>query len=1137
MEIVSLIKELRENKVAVKLVDNQLEVTLFKEDINPALLEALKAQKQKVIDYLSSISIKASSREIPKIELLDSYPVSNAQLRIWLESQAEKASIAYHMPFEMHLTEAYDISILEQAIQYLIDRHEILRTVFRLDGNKELRQYIIPPEELRFRLDYQDFCNNPEGKKQAQAYIKAQVTIPFDLAQGLLIKACVLQYKADGYILFFNMHHIICDAWSIPVLKQEFLIVYKSLLAGEIPELPALRIQYKDYASWHVNRLRSELLAEQKQYWRNQFLDEIPVLEFPQKNIRPPIKTYNGQILGTYFGKELTELVHAYQREQGGSLFMVVLSILYVMLSRYTGVHDIVVGCPFAAREHVELKNQIGFYTNTLAIRNQLEKPDTFDHFFSKVKQSVLDAFTHQQYPFDQLVEDLNLKKDLSRNPLFDVMLVVLPDGSTGEGEILETGANTIVRGESTTSKFDLLIYIKETGKDISFKIEYNTDLFEESLIGQFIKHYKKMIALLLQQPGKKIAGINYLSEEVVRNTGINHKNYQPTTVISLFEKQVEQTPDAVAVCFEDTFLSYRQLNEQVNRVAFYLRSQHQQTRGINVGVMLYRSHFNVIAMLGVIKSGACYVPIDAKYHEDRRQYIINDAEIASIISTTDVQEHFSMGEAKVIHLDTFDFSEWKAENPIVENTLDDAAFIIYTSGSTGNPKGVIQTHRMLSNLIQWNIYDAGIPSGLKHLQYTSFSFDVSLQDCWFVLSGGGTLYITSESLKIDFQKLFLYIVEKGVEVLSFPFSALSNFFEFVGEVFNQKHKLKHIISSGEQLTIGKAMEKFLSGSPAVKLHNHYGPSETHVVTSYTLSAKENNLPKYVPIGKPVANTTIYLLDENLQPVPEKVIGEIYVGGEHLAVGYVKLPELTKERFIVNPFDDEKRLYKTGDLGYKDANGIITYLGRNDNQVKIRGYRIELAEIKNTLLTQEGIQQAYVGIVERDNEKAIVAYVSGEKSSDRQFIKKELSKQLPEYMVPAYIVALNYIPLTPNGKIDVSKLPDVGEEALVKAVYLEAKTEIEKTLLGIWEEILGISSIGILDNFFELGGHSLQITRMLYEINKAFDINLQMKNVFSSQCVQELAQLIADEIAFKKGIATDQTEEIIANKKSEIWEI
>lgn len=1103
METVSLIKELREQGVRVKLIDNQLEIAMLTKEIDPTLLQKLKNQKQDIINYLSSISTKNVYQEIPKVEISDSYVVSNAQLRLWLESQSEKASVAYHMPFEMYL-EGYDIIILEKAIQYVIKRHEILRTVFRLDADKELKQYVLPQENVCFDIDYKDFTGGPDGETKAQKYIKTLVDIPFKLDKGPLIRTSVIQYKTNSFIFFCNLHHIICDAWSIPILKQEILMVYESLCAKETPNLSELRIQYKDYAFWYVNGLQNRLWDRQKKYWLSQFKDEIPVLEFPSKNTRPPVKTYNGQTLRTYFGREESSMIRTYQRQEGGSLYMVILSTLYIMLSRYTGAKDMVIGCPIAAREHMDLKNQIGFYTNTLAMRNQLETIDTFKSFFSKVKQSVLEAHDHQQYPFDQLVNDLELKKDLSRNPLFDVMLVVLPDAGVAE-KINEEETNSIVLEKNTTSKFDLLFTVEERSENLSFKIEYNSDLYEESLIRQFIGHYKKMVRIVLSQPQKRIASINYLSEKGLQNSNINPTNYQPNTVISLFEKQVIKTPDAIAVCYKDITLTYKQLNEHANQIAFYLKDLEKQTKNKNIGVLLERSHFNVIAMIGVIKSGACYVPIDAKYSEDRKTYIINDAEITTILSTTDICDKTFIDKAKVICLDNFTFSNWDSKNPSVINSLKDSSYIIYTSGSTGNPKGVIQTHRTLSNLIQWNIYDADIEYDLKYLQYSSFSFDMSLQDCWSVLSAGGTLFITPELMKINFSRLVSYIVEKDIKVLSFPFSALSNFFEFIDDEFIKEHELKHIISTGEQLTVGNGIEKFLLEFPEVKLHNHYGPSETHVVTSYTVCAEENNITPHVPIGKPVANTTIYILDKDLQPVPEQVVGEIYIGGEHLAMGYVKLPKLTEERFIANPLNKKERLYSTGDLGYRNDEGIITYLGRNDDQVKIRGYRIELAEIKKAILSYSNIHQVHIDVINRKNEKVIVAYVAGNEVVSRQLLHRELGKQLPKYMIPSYIVTVSHIPLNSNGKIAKNELPEITDESLVKAIYVAPKTKIERELVIIWEKILDISSIGILDNFFELGGHSLKMSKMLNWVKTELEVEITFELFLSDPTIESMA--------------------------------
>ncbi|MEO8240558.1 MAG: amino acid adenylation domain-containing protein, partial [Flavobacterium sp.] len=1027
----------------------------------------------------------------------------------------------------------------EQALLYVIDRHEILRTVLRLNSENELNQYILPLDKINFKVDYKDFSAVDNVLTEIDKHIETVTNAEFDLENGPLIRVALLKYQSNSYYFYCNMHHIICDAWSIPILKNEILQAYNALKAGNIPLLPELKIQYKDFAAWSLQNLKEASFTKQKAYWLEKFSGQIPVLDFPVKGIRPPVKTYEGETLKTYFNKETSGLIQSYQKSKGASLHMIMTATLHVILAKYTGNEDIIIGSPFAAREHIDLNNQIGFYTNTLAIRNKLEKSDSFDTFFNQVKQTLLEGLTNQQYPFEELVKELKLRKDPSRNPLFDVMLVVMPKtGSNNHQSDNDDDLETITKEKNTTSKFDLLVYVEEAENDLlSLKIEYNTDLFEEKFIRQFIAHYKKIVALLLTQPEEKISTLNYLEGQIgIQNHEIDLQRYKEETVISFFENQVKTTPDAVALVYDNVTMTYRQINNYSNQIAEYLRENHDITPNTNVGVLLNRSQYNVIAMLGVIKSGGCYVPVDNKYLGERKKYIIKDAAIETILTTGDIR--VGVDNVDIIYLDEFEFTEQLVENPSVVNNIEDHSFIIYTSGSTGNPKGVIQTHKMLCNLIQWNINDSGIETGLKHLQYTSFSFDVSLQDVWFVLGSGGMLYITPESMKLDFDSLSHYITENKVEVLCFPFSALSSFFDFTNQEFFDRHQLKHIISSGEQLIVGRSLEKFLLEFPHVKLHNHYGPSETHVVTSYTLSAQAGNIINYVPIGKPLPNTTIYLLHHNLQPVPEKVIGEIYVGGYNLAKGYVNLPELTQTRFILNPFDAAQKLYKTGDLAYVDFSGTLIYLGRNDTQVKIRGYRIELEEIELQILKfSNSIEHAVVEAKKINNENVLAVYYVSQSDLNKNEIVSFLKSKLPDYMIPNFYIKLENIPLTSNGKVDRKALPNVVLENNISSEYVAPTNETETKLAAIWQEILNVEKVGIMDNFFELGGHSLYVVRMIYKINEVFGIKMKMKDVFTMQNIYELAQSVENEVVFTTGINAIISEDITNNKNSEIWEI
>jgi len=988
------------------------------------------------------------AEEIPALNEASSYPVSSAQLVIWLESQSEPFSLLHHIPLKIVFKGRQDIPSLMKAIRYSLDRHEILRTVFRLDGHQELRQYILPAAASIVDIECKDFTREPDPIEQAGNYIKEDNHRLFDLEEGPLVRTALLKCADDHYILYCSFHQLICDAESVAILKKEILTSYEAFKKGQSPSLPSLQIQYKDYTIWHLQQLHANAFREQQQYWLQQLGDDLPVLNFPAKQTRPPVKTYNGATLKTYISLAVTAQVKAYAHRNNGSLLTVIAATLHAILSRYTNTGDIIIGCPLSIRKQAGLEDQVGVYTNTVAIRNQLQPGDSFDSFFQQLRKVVADAQANGQYPFEQLLKDLPVKDDPSRNPVFDVMLAV-NSRQTEDDDPGVTDENIVAGEENKSSRFNLLVAVDEAGDRLLLNIEYNTDLFETTLIRQFIQHYKILMTALLADPAKPISAISYLSEDEKVLTGEADTRYSHDGVIRYFEQQVQKTPDRIALQFGDYIFTYRELNERANQLAHHLRDACKLTSQSRIAVMLDRSHLNVIAMIGVMKSGACYVPVDQHNTVQHIQHILNDAAIEVVLTATRLVEPGTTTALHTICLDTFDYPAWSNSNPLPMNTLDDASFLVYISDPTDDPKGVMQTHRMLNNLVQWNIYHSGIDTGLKHLQYCSFSTEISIQDCWFVLSSGGTLFITPEIMQTDFMALADYIVENGIGVLSFPFAAMTVFFNELMSTFHTRHQVRHIISSGEQLTVNKMLDNFLQQNPDVKLHNHYGPSETHVVTSYTMSKGGDGIIAYAPIGKPVPNTFIHLLDKNLQPVPKKVVGEIYIGGEHLAAGYLNLPLLTAERFINSPFDKEQILYKTGDLAFADYNGNIIYLDH-------------LTEQKSA-------------------------------SPDK------------------WAKAIRPLPARPGA----GQAP-VG--------YIAPRTEVEKRLIDIWKNVLGLKRISVTDKFFELGGHSLHITKMLYEINKVFGTRLQVKTILAAQNAQELAQSIEDEMSFSSGADTNLDE-------------
>ena len=645
-----------------------------------------------------------------------------------------------------------------------------------------------------------------------------------------------------------------------------------------------------------------------------------------------------------------------------------------------------------------------------------------------------------------------------------------------------------------TSLPFSLSTNKNDGGLELS--ICYEGSFVKNYLVNHFLNTIKNWLLHLKSYIDESIDKISIVSAlekkqllEEFNNTTVNYP--KDKTVIDLFEKQVSKTPEATALVFEEISLTYSQLNEQSNRLAHYLRDNYSDiSKGVNIGVLLDRSLESVVAMIGVIKSGYCYVPINSSYPKDRIDYIIKDGNIRCLLTQTSLISRFNLEVEDHIDLKSFDFSQNDSRNQLIINDFEDNAFIIYTSGSTGIPKGVVQTHKMLSNLINWNIKDSGISLGLRHLQYTSFSFDVSLQDCWFTFSGGGMLYISNKDIRLDFSSLLNYIVDNKLEVLSFPFSALNSLFNENNLVDFDNHEIKHIISSGEQLLVNQPLNDFLFKNITVKLHNHYGPSETHVVTSHTMSVEYENLVSYSPIGKPISNTQIYILDETLNPVPIGVHGEIYIGGYNLAQGYLNLLKATEERFIVHPIKGEQRLYKTGDLAFWESNGIITYLGRNDDQVKIRGYRIELGEIEQSILRFKGVKQVVAEVKNIGENKAIVVYIVSEEDIDKQSLREFISQSLPEYMIPSYFVDLDAIPLTENGKIDRKALPEVDDTAIIKKEYVAPRNEMEEQLAKIWQEVLGVEKIGIMDNFFELGGNSMSAINLMHVMKDKFFIEI-----------------------------------------------
>lgn len=1110
-----LISELKSRNIHLSVEKDELVVDFDGNELPGELISKIKDNKFLLIEYLGKYGESFDYIEIPLVSENQNYEISSAQRRLWILSQFEEGSVAYNISNSTYLNQDIDIACFKRAIDSTIERHEILRTVFKEDESGEIRQWVLNRQDLGFKLDCRDFRKQENGEGRVKEYLAEDSHKAFDLEKGPLLRAGLLQVEDKRYAFYFNIHHIISDAWSFEVLSKDVFSYYEAYKENRDPVLNPLRIQYKDYSAWALDRLISGSFNAHRNYWLERLSGELPLLDLPCTKQRPKIKTYNGRTLSTCFSKASSQKLKEYSQEKGGTLFIGLLSSLKVLLHRYTGQTDIIVGSPVSGREHSDLEDQIGFYVNTLALRNEINPEESFDELFSRVKHTTLNAYAHQAYPFDKLVEELELKRDTSRSAVFDIMLVLHNNRKrVFDIESKEDQENRVSDNGSRTSKFDILIEVQEENDYLSFELEYNTDVYEKELIENFIVHYKTILSKLLADPTETISKIDYLSGEEKQKLLFTFNDtkvdYLGKTVMELFEAQVAKTPDKTALIFGENIMTYKELNERSNSLAYILREKYQVSKKTKVGVMLERSLESVISMIGVMKTGACYVPIDHDYPTERVAYILKDSALEIIVSSEDLCNKHNIKANSFVDIKKIDSEAREKNNPEATNHLDDGCYVIYTSGSTGNPKGVLQTHRMMSNLIQWDIHHSGITTGLRHLQYASFSFDASLHDLYFVLSSGGSAYIVQESSRLDYQSLKDEIIKKEIEVISMPFSALNAFCLETEIDSMEHHNIKHIVSTAEQLYVNDRLKKFLEKNVKVDLHNHYGPSETHVVTSYKMSSAWGNIENRASIGKPVSNSRIYILDSCYQLVPQGVEGELYIGGDNLAIGYLNKEDLTRERFIKDPFKEEELLYKTGDQGYWRPDGNIEFIGRKDDQVKIRGYRIELGEIECALLKYEAIKEAVVIVREnKHKEKELAAYITAKEPQNTFNLRSYLKTILPEYMLPTYYVQLEELPLTPNGKINKKSLPNPQDMDLASGVeYIAPRNKIEEKLVKIWKAVLQRESMGVKDDFFALGGHSLKAVRLSNEYQKEFEVKLSLNDLFAYSTIESHAELI-----------------------------
>jgi amino acid adenylation domain-containing protein len=1039
----------------------------------------------------------------------DPCALSFAQERLWFLDQLEPGSSAYNISGALRLTGHLKVAALEWSLNEIIRRHEALRTIF-VSGNGQPVQMIAPPQA--FPLPLIDLSALPEARRESKAnqLAREEASRPFDLAAGPLIRATVLQLAPEKHVLLVTMHHIISDGWSMGIFNRELSTMYEAFSKGNFSPLPELPIQYADFALWQKKWLRGEVLESQLMFWKEQ-LKDITTLELPTDHPRPAAQTFNGARHTFELSGVTTKGLKDLSRKEGVTLFMTLLAAFQCLLHRYTGQKDIVVGSPIANRNHAEVEGLIGFFVNTLLMRTDTSGNPTFRELLGRVQLTALGAYAHQDLPFEKLVEELRPERDLSRNPLFQVMFALQ---NVPVSNLQFTGL-TVDRMELQVSRtrFDLEVHLREDSEGLGGVFIYNTDLFDNTTIERMLEHYQRILEGIVSDPGRRVSELPLLTDaerhQILVQWNDTATEYPRDKCIhGLFEEQVEKTPDAIAVVFEERQLTYRELNSRANRLAHYLRKQGVGPE-VPVGICVERSLEMIVGILGILKAGGAYVPIDPTYPLERMTFVMEDTKAPVILTQRHLANVFSKHAASVLCLDA-DFgimTHESEENCVNETAADNLAYVMYTSGSTGRPKGVCVLHRGVVRLVTGTNY-VRLSSEEVFLQLASISFDASTFEIWGSLLNGAKLVVmppgtpSIEELGQAFKK----------DQITTLWLTAGLFHLMVDENLEAFTNVRQLLAGGDVLSVSH-VRQLLSNHDCI-LINGYGPTENTTFTCSHAVELPDPLEKSIPIGRPVANTRVYILDRWLQPVPVGVPGELCIGGDGLARGYLNRPELTAEKFIPNPFSGEPgdRLYRTGDVARYLPDGTIEFMGRIDNQVKVRGFRVEPGEIESVLGRHPAVKEtAVMAGKDKTGRSRLVAYVVPKIAWEITInaLRNFLKQKLPGYMVPSAFVMLDSLPLTPNGKVDRQALPDLHSGRLdTEKEFAPPRNVTEMMLAQIWEQVLDVRPIGIRDNFFELGGHSLLAVRVASEINKMTKIKFPVMTIFEFPTIEQLTEAL-----------------------------
>ncbi|MGX5439995.1 amino acid adenylation domain-containing protein [Bacillus thuringiensis] len=1057
--------------------------------------EIFKNDTIKALDkYLKNSQDNSRENLIKRVSKKDYYATSSSQKRMYMLSKMENDRGAYHIPMALLVKGEVEVHRLENAFKKFIERHEILRTGFEVVDD-ELIQRIY--SKVDFNLEYQCLdmvVTDEESLRDLTSQQCKESTKPFDLNKPSLMRAKLIKIRENKYVLVVNFHHIIADGVSQGILMNEILDLYNSY------ELPKINIQYKDYVEWNNTYNQSNAIKKQEQYWLDIYSNIPPKLELPYDYKKENIDTFEGGNVYFPIGKELSEKIRGMAKDTGSTLYMLMLSAYYILLHKYTGKTDIVVGTAASGRLHQDLQDIFGVFVNTLALRTNINDSKSFKDLLEQIKENTITAFENSEYQFDELIRKIDYERGSNRNPLFDTMFV-LEDARLFTKKQGNLDISPIIF-ELDNAKFDITFNVLDYDDEIVMNIEYSTELFKKETILRITENYINILREISRNLSVRLNEIDMIPQEEKQfllyefnDTNVDFSKNQ--LMYKLFEEQVERTPDNVAVVFEDKKLTYRELNERSNQLARLLQENGVGPEKI-VGIMVERSVEVIVGIMGILKAGGAYLPIDPTYPVDRIKYILQDSQTTILLTQNKLIEKVNFAEASdinIIDIYNENLSKYETENLIIDNSNKDLAYVIYTSGSTGKPKGVMIEHHSLVNLCNWHNSYNEISETDKSAGYASVSFDAFVWEVFPYIIAGSEIHIINDDLKLDIPKLNKYFNEKEISISFLPTQVCEQFLTL------ENTSLRRLLTGGDKLNYFEDRN--------YQIVNNYGPTENTVVTtSFIVDKTYQN----IPIGRPIYNTRIFILNESNGLCPLGVAGELCVSGEGLARGYLNKPELTAEKFVPNPFVPGERMYRTGDLARVLPDGNIEFLGRIDHQVKIRGYRIELGEIETQLLKHEEVKEAVVIAREgNDRQQYLCAYFTSETQKEElmiQEVRKVLAQELPEYMIPAFFVQLDKLPLTTNGKVDRKALPEPDGSRIVGVAYEAPKNEVEEKLVSIWQDILGVKKVGINHHFFEIGGHSLNATMMVSRIHKELMVEIPLRQIFQTPTIKGIGEFI-----------------------------